>query len=141
MSDAAERIDKGAGGFRYEPFRKSRERLGAAFSPDVARATAERIARTLVSRFGAERVLLFGSLARAEFTPWSDIDLAAEGIPAKDFYRAVAYAAGASAIWKVDLVDMKDCPDSLRNQNRGVREGRRKRPEAGHYRKPAYTES
>lgn len=116
MSDVAEKIDKSPCELRYRPFRKSQERFGAASSPDLARTTAEQIARELVCRFGARRVLLFGSLARADFTPWSDIDLAVEGISSKDFYKAVAYATGVSGTWKVDLVDMDDCPVSLRKR-------------------------
>lgn len=43
----------------------------------LARATA----RTLRQQFGATRVVLFGSLARGHFTPWSDVDILAYGIP------------------------------------------------------------
>jgi predicted nucleotidyltransferase len=72
------------------------------------------IAVELKRMYGAKRVLLFGSLARGEFDKWSDIDLAAWGIPAAQFYRAVAYATGVSSSWKVDLVDGDDCPATLR---------------------------
>ena len=53
----------------------------------VARAAAT----VLRARFGATRVVVFGSLTRpAQFTRWSDIDLAAWGIPADHSYQAVA---------------------------------------------------
>jgi predicted nucleotidyltransferase len=54
-------------------------------------------ARLLRETFGAERVAAFGSLAHgAWFNPSSDIDLTALGIPAHQFYRAVAAVAGIS---------------------------------------------
>jgi predicted nucleotidyltransferase len=66
-------------------------------------------------RFGATRVVVFGSLAHREwFTPWSDIDLAAWGIPPGAFYRAVAAVTGLSAEFKVDLVAPEDCRPTLR---------------------------
>ena len=44
----------------------------------------------LREQFGATRVVAFGSLAHREtFTLWSDIDLAAWGIPPGKFYPAV----------------------------------------------------
>jgi predicted nucleotidyltransferase len=80
-----------------------------------AREVAERAAHLLRSRFGAERIVLFGSLTdQALFTPWSDIDLAAWGIPASEFYRAVAVVSSLSAEFEVDLVDPMDCKPTLR---------------------------
>ncbi|MCM8814068.1 MAG: nucleotidyltransferase domain-containing protein [Candidatus Omnitrophica bacterium] len=54
---------------------------------------AQRIGRLLVSRFGAQRVILFGSLASGEcssFGEHSDIDLAVQGL-GENFYRAYGY--------------------------------------------------
>jgi predicted nucleotidyltransferase len=76
---------------------------------------AHRIARLLRNEYKAQKVVLFGSLARAGvFTRWSDIDLAAWGIPAERFYAAVAAATGCSAHFRVDLVDADDCRPALR---------------------------
>lgn len=99
---------------QYHPFKMSTERK-AASSVDVAEAreVAAKIASKLVSRFGAKRVFLFGSLTRDDFNKRSDIDLAVEGIAPADFFRAVAFASGVSKVWKVDLVDMGDCSESL----------------------------
>jgi predicted nucleotidyltransferase len=69
----------------------------------------------LRERFGATRVVAFGSLAhRAWFSPRSDIDLAAWGIPANQFYRAVAAVTGVSSDFEVDLVDTEGCRPALR---------------------------
>lgn len=60
-------------------------------------------------------VVVFGSLVRRDwFTPWSDIDLAVWGIPANQFYQAVAAVTGLSPDFEVDLVDAEDCSTSLR---------------------------
>lgn len=79
-------------------------------------------AQLLRERFGATRVVAFGSLThRAWFTSWSDIDLAAWGIPPDTFYRAVAVVTGLSPEFEVDLVAMEDCRAALRQVI--VREG------------------
>lgn len=99
---------------QYHPFSISSERQVVS-SADIAaaRGAAATIAHELVSRFGAKKVFLFGSLTRDDFNKRSDIDLAAEGIAPADFYRAVAFASGVSKVWRVDLVDMGDCSESL----------------------------
>ena len=72
-------------------------------------------ARLLRERFGAVRVVAFGSLAhRAWFGPWSDIDLAAWGLPPDRFYRAVAAVTGLSPDFEVDLVDPEGCRPAVR---------------------------
>jgi predicted nucleotidyltransferase len=78
---------------------------------EVARAAA----RLMRQRFSATRVVVFGSLAhRAWFTPWSDIDLAAWGIPSDMFYQAVASVTGLSSEFEIDLVAPEDCRPGLR---------------------------
>lgn len=72
-------------------------------------------ARLLRERFGATRVVAFGSLAhRTWFTPWSDVDLAAWGIPPDAFYRAVALVTGLSPEFEIDLIVPEDCRPALR---------------------------
>ncbi|MBL7200548.1 MAG: nucleotidyltransferase domain-containing protein [Anaerolineae bacterium] len=76
---------------------------------------AEAAAETLRERFGATRVVAFGSIAHRDwFTPWSDIDLAAWGIPPEAFYRAVAAVTGISPEFRVDLVASEDCRPAIR---------------------------
>jgi predicted nucleotidyltransferase len=78
---------------------------------EVARTAA----RLLRERFQATRVVAFGSLShRGWFTPWSDIDLAAWGIPADKFYRAVAAITGINSDFEVNLVDLEGCPLAIR---------------------------
>jgi len=76
---------------------------------------ANRAATLLKESFGARKVVVFGSLARRSwFTRWSDVDLAAWGIPDDRFYAAVGAVTGLSKEFKVDLVDAAACRDSLR---------------------------
>jgi predicted nucleotidyltransferase len=77
--------------------------------------TARLAADVLRRRFGATRVVVFGSVTRRDwFTPWSDIDLAAWDIAPDAFYRAVAAVTGLDPEFKVDLVDPEDCQPALR---------------------------
>lgn len=98
----------------YRPASRSVEepdpdRLNRAWS--LARTAAG----LLLERFGATRVVVFGSLAHDEwFTRWSDIDLAAWGISPEAFFRAVAAVTGLSTEFKIDLVDPQDCRPALR---------------------------
>ena len=72
--------------------------------------TAHRIATMLYSDFGATQVAVFGSLAeRYSFSKWSDIDIAVWGIPNDKYFRASSVASDISGLFKIDLVDFKDC--------------------------------
>ena len=78
---------------------------------------ARQAACILRERFAATRVIVFGSLTRETwFTPWSDIDLVAWGIPAGEFYRAVAVVTGLDPEFEIDLVDPDTCSPSLRQR-------------------------
>lgn len=80
-----------------------------------AQRVAQEAARILREEFEANEVILFGSLTeRAWFTPWSDIDLAARGIPGNRYFEAVATVTALSAEINVDLVDIEFCPRALR---------------------------
>lgn len=101
---------------QYRPFRVGKEEPPLSARANEARREASALARELRSRYRAQRVVLFGSLARGGFSGRSDIDLAVWGIPPGEFYRAVAYASGFSRIWAVDLVDGEDCPETLQRE-------------------------
>jgi predicted nucleotidyltransferase len=93
----------------YRLARKPRERQ-AEERFEQAWEIARRAAHLLRERFGATRVVAFGSLAhRAWFHSQSDIDLAAWGMPAAQFYRAVAAVTGLSPDFEVNLVDPESC--------------------------------
>ena len=79
--------------------------------------TAHRVAAMLYEDFEATQVAVFGSLAEPEsFSKWSDIDIAIWGIPNDKYFRAASVASDISGLFKVDLVDFKDCKGLFRER-------------------------
>lgn len=64
------------------------------------------ISTLLRERFQATKIVVFGSLAKDEFGEDSDIDIAAEGIPSKEFFPALT-AVNRHSKWPVDLKPME----------------------------------
>lgn len=65
-------------------------------------------------QFGAQRVILFGSLAHGHwFGPKSDIDLAAEGIQASDFWRAWCALDEIDSDFEINLIAIESASASL----------------------------
>lgn len=83
-----------------------RERQGRRLTCQ-ARADLERIVDALVRQFGAKRIILFGSLARGQFSAGSDMDLAVEGIAREAFFAALAHVNRLTPLW-VDLKPLED---------------------------------
>lgn len=105
---------------KYRPLeairrRKTAKRLDVSRRRRRASLTARKAAKLLRSEFGAKKVIAFGSLIRhGDFTLWSDIDIAAKGIPPARFFEAVGAVTGMSAEFKIDLIDLETCPTPLR---------------------------
>jgi predicted nucleotidyltransferase len=77
--------------------------------------TARQIAALLRTKYGAQQVIAFGSLTDSgPFDERSDIDLAVSGIAAADFFTAYAQAMLLSPEFKLDLLELADCPPSVR---------------------------
>lgn len=75
---------------------------------------ARRAAALLRERFGASRVMVFGSLVHEGcFSPWSDVDLAAWGIRPEDTFRAIGAVMDIDAEIELNLVDVDTCSASL----------------------------
>ncbi|MEW5942108.1 MAG: nucleotidyltransferase domain-containing protein [Chloroflexota bacterium] len=75
---------------------------------------ARQAARLLQEQFHATRVVVFGSLLHEQrFHEWSDIDLAAWGIPAEQTFRAIGAVMDLDRTFEVNLVDVNTCPPSL----------------------------
>ncbi|MDP6776146.1 MAG: nucleotidyltransferase domain-containing protein [Candidatus Latescibacteria bacterium] len=73
-------------------------------------------AAVLKSRFGARRVILFGSLAHRErFHEDSDVDLAVEGLRGEAYLTAWGVVEDAIRDRSVDLVEVETATDSLRS--------------------------
>ena len=92
-----------------------RQGTAAHGNREKALQTAKQAASVLREHFGAKRIIVFGSLAtNIGFTEFSDIDLAAWGIPFNDYYRAVAAVTGLSEHYKIDLIDPELCRESIK---------------------------
>lgn len=79
----------------------------------VARQGAE----LLKKEFGAERVVVFGSLAQSElFHDRSDIDLAVWGISEEVYLRALGCLLDLHGDFSVDLVRVEEASDRLRQR-------------------------
>ena len=77
-------------------------------------ARVREVSAALKARFGVRRVIVFGSLANAEwFTPDSDIDLAVEGLAVNDFWEAWRLAEEIIADRPVDLIEIEMAKESL----------------------------
>ena len=74
-----------------------------------------KLVRILSDNYGAERVILFGSLAREEFRINSDIDLAVSGMPAENYFKALGHLLMESP-YSCDLMTIEDAPDLLRQR-------------------------
>ena len=76
----------------------------------VARAAAE----LLKAKYQAQKVMLFGSLARNDpFYPRSDVDLVVWGLDEKLYYRVVSRLLDLDPTIKVDLVMAEQAPPAL----------------------------
>lgn len=89
--------------------RMRREQAHAAKCAAEARAYLPQIVRTLVERYGATRVVLFGSLARGDFDADSDIDIAADNLAGARLYRAMGELSRDAPFW-VDLKPLDELP-------------------------------
>ena len=70
--------------------------------------TARKCARILKDEFGAQRVVLFGSMLNPERMTWrSDIDLAVWGLLEEDYFRAVSRVLDVDPSFSVDLVEVQ----------------------------------
>lgn len=84
----------------------------------AAIAAAQRCSEILKQDFGADEVILFGSL-RGD-TPWhdqSDLDLAIRGLSSQDISKAYLRLEKVVPPWLAfDLVDIDTVPDHIRTQ-------------------------
>ncbi len=78
-------------------------------------AVARRGAEMLKQDYGAEKVVVFGSLLQPKlFHVRSDVDLAAWGLDGRRYYRAVADLQLIDTEVSVDLVRMEDALPGIR---------------------------
>jgi uncharacterized protein len=75
----------------------------------------DKIKRTLVNQYGAQRIIVFGSLAKGQFREGSDIDVAVTGISRRDFFQACAAVNRETEAW-VDLKPWEDLEEHFRER-------------------------
>lgn len=80
----------------------------------VGWAVARQAAELLHTRFNASRVVVFGSLVHdGRFTRWSDVDIAAWGLAAKDSLSALGAVMDLDVGIEVNLVDVNTATPAL----------------------------
>ena len=82
----------------------------------ATRARADLVeAAEILKKYGAKRILIFGSLCRTgQFHSGSDIDLAVEGIPPQHFIRAAADLMMSMDL-PIDLKPLEELDDLFRD--------------------------
>lgn len=104
---------------KYHPLdavRRRREKQSAEIASRRERAimVAHKAAKLLKDQFGADEVILFGSLVlRVGFTRWSDIDLASRGISSENYLTAMDTVLHLDPEFKIDLIELETCPPAL----------------------------
>lgn len=90
-------------------WRQLREQQEPTKRRERALALAHRAAALLQGDFGAERVILFGSLAReGVFDTRSDVDLAVWGLDGRKYLRALSRLMDLDPMIEIDLVIAED---------------------------------
>ncbi len=75
---------------------------------------ARKAGKVLREQYYARRVAVFGSLLHETcFTEWSDLDIAAWGIPADQTFRAIGTVMDLDSSFEINLVDVNTCSPSL----------------------------
>jgi predicted nucleotidyltransferase len=92
--------------------RDAAARLRASERTNARLAKLESAAMRLTRR-GARHAWVFGSLARGDAREDSDVDLAVEGLPAAEYFAALAELMELFE-GRVDLVRLEDAGESLR---------------------------
>jgi uncharacterized protein len=102
---------------QYNPFLHLRTKKAEIYDRHArAQKIAKAAADFLKAKYNANKVFIFGSLADINyFTQWSDIDLAAYGIHPHSFYKAVADVINFSQEFEIDLIDLNDCKQEIRD--------------------------
>ncbi len=68
----------------------------------------------LREQYHAARVVVFGSLVHENrFHEWSDVDIAAWGIPPELTFRAMGAVMDLDPTFEINLVDVNTCSSSL----------------------------
>ncbi|HKY54307.1 MAG TPA: hypothetical protein VJM08_08385 [Anaerolineales bacterium] len=101
--------------YRQSAMRRQKARL-SKIKPRLEKGwkLARQAAQVLREQYHARRVVVFGSLLHeSRFTQWSDVDIAAGGIPSDQTFRAIGAVMDLDAAFEINLVDVNTCTPSL----------------------------
>ena len=97
---------------RRQKARASKIKLRMKKGWNLARLAAQ----VLREQYHAQRVAVFGSLLQeTSFNEWSDVDVAAWGIPPELTFRAIGAVMDLDPSFEINLVDANTCSQSLLN--------------------------
>lgn len=83
------------------------------FPEDILRDIQK--AESILLHYGAEKIILYGSLARKEYKPDSDIDICIEGLPDKYYFRALAECL-MNVQRRISILDFKNVKGYFRER-------------------------
>lgn len=69
----------------------------------------------ILKGYGAKKIVLFGSLARESGHRYSDIDVACEGLPQENFFKALGEILSVLDE-DVDMLDLEEVKGTLRSR-------------------------
>lgn len=95
--------------------RTQQEQQALAQRREAGWALARVATHLLVTRYGAQRVAVFGSLTDGHWHSRSDIDLAVWGLPVEVYWDAVADLLNLNPEVEFDLVQAERCPESFQS--------------------------
>lgn len=104
---------------RYQKFYKEQEKKKKKTTAKIfpSMVHSKESSQDIVSGVQSSKSCCFWSLRNIElFSEWSDVDIAVLGIKPELYYKAVASVISLSPIFKIDVVDLDDCQESLKRQ-------------------------
>ena len=88
-------------------------KLALSSRRELAMLNAKQASDILRTKFGATKVVVFGSVTRDDFSATSDVDIAAWGIPENATFKAMHAVACVSKQIEMNLVDMHYARDYM----------------------------
>lgn len=74
------------------------------------------LAKELPRLFPLQRIYLLGSLVKGDFSAFSDIDIAVEGLAEKDHLKLLIVAENLARPFRIDVILLEEAPLSLQKK-------------------------
>ncbi len=83
-----------------------------------ALAVLKKAVDVLIKEYHVKKIILIGSLTdRERFGPHSDIDLCVEGLPHKQYFKAVGELLVLSDEFDIDIIPLEDATPEMRERS------------------------